>query len=758
MSDEMIHADLVDVALARVPGTAFERFVHVFYPELAGVNFVPLGGTKDGGADAALSGVFSDSDPSVFYQMSIQKDYATKIRATITRLRAFGRKPTAVIYISSQHIPRVDAEERTLSQETGVNIRIRDGAYIASHINDSPQTRHAFRAHLSPHLDFLRYVGASQLVAPSKHVQSPAVFVFLRQELERRAGDRTLAEAVVDSLILWALEGTDPEQGKFCTTQQIVENICAEFPFARDLVKVLLADRLKQLSSKQNSTGREIRHHRKEDLYCLPFETRTKVQEENTTEEALRVRVLRSFEARMADCCPTLTQEEFSEAAALALRAVQLTFEREGLEFAAFLDNGAASSDYANISDSVDTALLEARIRTDKLETYKGAILESLRSTFYNSAPDERLFLGKLARTYSLLFGLQAEPRIVNYFQEMASDFYLYVGTDLLVRALSERYVRPEDQRVRTLLRMLAESGATLVLAEPVLEEVAHHLRTTDNEFQSLFAGRESQVSYEIVRNCPKILIRAFFYARMDPPSGIGGPMNWAAYLQQFCNPRQLGNEQGRSELRRYLLSTFSMKYESRQEIENLVANDDRQRELAELATALQPDKATAELATNDALMALAVYERRERNGELAKATEFGFRTWWLTAESSILRHTENIVRTRGARYMMRPDFVLNFIALSPKLAEVRRAYENVFPSLLGVRLANRIKEEVYRDMMAKVREAAELEPGRVEALIATYSDRLKGDFRKVYLRSVSGDERRDDAPRAVRPSRPVRP
>ena len=82
---------------------------------------------------------------------------------------------------------------------------------------------------------------------------------------------------------------------------------------------------------------------------------------------------------------------------------------------------------------------------------------------------------------------------------------------------------------------------------------------------------------------------------------------------------------------------------------------------------------------------------------------------------------------------MMRPEFVLNFVALAPKLADVRKAYESVFPSLLGVCLANRVKEDVFRDMMTKIKEAQDLEPGRREALIAQYSDQLKGDFRKVY-------------------------
>lgn len=311
---------------------------------------------------------------------------------------------------------------------------------------------------------------------------------------------------------------------------------------------------------------------------------------------------------------------------------------------------------------------------------------------------------------------------------------------------------RPEDQRVRTLLKMLAEAGATLVLAEPVLEEVMNHLRTTMFEYQNYFAGNEHGVTYELVRNSPKILIRAYFYAKLEPTPGINPPSTWESYIQQFCTPNRIGRREGMEELRRYLQSTFKMVYEARKDIEELVADNDSQADLEKITSSLKDHKAANELARNDALLTLAVYRRRHAKGEYSKATEFGYRTWWLTTETSILRYTKDIVEQRGSRYMMRPEFVLNFVALAPKLADVRKAYENVFPSLLGVRLANRVKEDVFRDMMTKIKAAHDLEPGRREALIAQYSDKLKGDFRKVYDHNLN--------PRGVhhRDSNPLRP
>jgi hypothetical protein len=419
------------------------------------------------------------------------------------------------------------------------------------------------------------------------------------------------------------------------------------------------------------------------------------------------------------------------------LRTLQLTFEREGIEFSAFLEDKQHTSDYPTIADHADAAIIEAGIKPDKAERFKAAILEALRTTFYKSTPDERLFLGKLAHTYALLFSLRAEPRIVQYFEEMASDFFLFVGSDLIVRALSERYVRTEDQRVRTLLKMLAAAGSKLVLTEPVLEEIQNHLISSDSEFRNYFAAQEKRVTYHLARNCPKILIRAYFYSKFDPPEGVRIPESWQAYLGQFCNPLKLRSAEGKEELRRYLLSSFGLSYQTREEVEGLVSDETDQDALSLVAATLSPEKAMTELARNDALMVGAVYGRRRQSGEMAKQTVFGYRTWWLTSETTILKYTHDLVSRHGGRYMMRPEFLLNFIAMSPKLGQVRAAYRNIFPSLLGIQFAKRVKEDVYHDMMKKVNEAACLEPGKQEAVISQLSDDLKSDFRKVHTHSL---------------------
>jgi hypothetical protein len=105
-----------------------------------------------------------------------------------------------------------------------------------------------------------------------------------------------------------------------------------------------------------------------------------------------------------------------------------------------------------------------------------------LRGALYDSREDERQYLQRLSRTYALLFTLNTEPRLPEFFQEMTGDFRLYVGADQIVGALSEHYLHKPDQMIRNTLLLAERMGVKLILTGPVLSEVVHHFRGADFE------------------------------------------------------------------------------------------------------------------------------------------------------------------------------------------------------------------------------------------------------------------------------------
>ena len=728
MSREAYSSDVIKVALTAAEGFPFERFAQELHAQLVGADFVPTGGQRDGGADGVLAGLFENKvRPTSFFQASIRQDVDTKIRQTISRLREVGRSVKTLEYWTSKSVSRFDLVESGLSDELDVTIRVRDASYISVHVNHSAATRLAFQQHLSHYAAYLRTVGSSRLIPTSAHVKSPAVYTYLAQEVDRRKGDTSALHAMVDALILWSLEGTDPDKGIFMTRDDVLAKVLSEIPSVDSLVRDEIGPRLQELAGKGT---RLVRWHRKEGLFCLPFDTRLVIENENASDVILRDSVLDGLRERISRIDAELPHADCDLGAAVALRALQITFERQGLEFAAFLSNSSAVGESPDVASSVAEALTLNEVAGKSAIRLGPAVFQAIREVFYNSTGVERLYLRRLSSTYALLFILNTEPRLIEFFQDMAGDFYLYVGTDQLLKALSEHFLEEPDQMATNALRIAGSLGATLVLTQPVLEEVVGHFRAADFEFRNHIVASEPYLTFDLARNVGPIMIRSYLYARLNSAL-VNKPTSWEAFVQQFCSYDELHKGSGESEFLHYLLKKFSMEYVESDELEDLVDVDD----VEELARELSPHKSRPELARNDALLAHAVYGNRKAMKEVSSANEFGFNTWWLTGETSILRYTNKLVESnRRSRYIMRPEFLLNFVALAPSAESSRKSFANIFPTLLGIRLAKRMDESAFHSLMERVDKATQLDEHRRSAAIAGIVDSLKGNFSRDYM------------------------
>lgn len=362
-------------------------------------------------------------------------------------------------------------------------------------------------------------------------------------------------------------------------------------------------------------------------------------------------------------------------------------------------------------------------------ELVKDTTLAILRQTFYRSERAEREYLSKLSRTYTLLFVLKNEPRIVEYFRQMSSNFVLYIGSDLLIRAISEYFLADQDR-----FKILQAAGATLILTEKTLEEVISHLRATDYEFRYHYLDMEPYVDIALARHIDRILIRSYFYARHDD-AVKRKPTSWGNYVGMFCTYQALHGDAGKESLGRDLCEEFGFTYESSAEMARGVDQDELEtlkNKIVEIRGEGRRKDQEETLSYNDALQVLRIYAKRCELGEQTRANPFGDRTWWLTQEAQVRKATPETVRKNNALYIMRPEFVLNFIALAPSMEAVRRSFGAIFPSLLGVRLSNRLRSDVSEKVMEKIREASALGDARARTLASELSDKLKGDqFRR---------------------------
>lgn len=727
---------LVTYLVGTLDGFGFERLIQKLLTARDGDQFVALGGVHDGGADGFFRSVLEDRQkPTSFVQMSIQEDVTGKVRQTAHRLREFGRELRSLTYWTSRRVD-VDTLEEKLSSELDCTVRIRDWDALTRLVNASPATSSAFMAHFQREL--FELTATTQAVDAQRFdvVSDPSVYVFLQFERAERFGKGGLVAPIVDSLIYWALRETDPDAPNLLGRNEIKAKISEVLPAAASILVPSVDGRLKVLSTKAGGGEQRVRHYRANDSFCLPHQIRTELAEKSAEELTLQAAVRASLITRAQQRGAT----EPNAVAEVCERALYRHFHEQGLILAAFLEKRLEG---VTISDQIVESELQATVSNGTAlskESYSAA-LRVLQGVLYTPTETERNFLHRLSRTSLLLFSLKHCPRLVEYFNKMTGKFRLLVGSDILVKALSESFLPDEHRHVTNLLKVAKACGATLILAEPVVNEVFTHLHATHLEFRNHYSEQEPYITAAMASQSDRILIRTYFYAKLLMKRVTG----WRSFVEMFVEYDDLANrsKKGEAQLQAYLCKVFQLEPLSSEDLLRAVNAD----ELNVLASALERTFKKAVLARNDATMALAVYAQRTLRAEQQKYDGFGLRTWWLTKETYVLQHTGAIVqRHGGVPYIMRPEFLLNFLSLSPATANVDPLVRDLLPSHVGLQIGQHLSADHMHKLMVHVDEWKLMPEARREIRVTDAIDQLKYDRLKRYQSALdlTGEDEAD--------------
>lgn len=725
----LVRPELLEIALGRANGAAFEEFSSRFFSALLGEQFVPLGGVKDGGADGFIeTGLWEDTTRAeTFLQASIEPRFEAKIESTFARLAEFNRTVKVLYYATSQKIKHIDQVEDGLFDSLKQRVKIRDLGFFVGHINDNDGTRNAYHTALSPLTEFLTDAGSSSWIAARPAIQNPSAYVFLRQEVDNRLGNVGLIQTITDSLIIWALKDTDPDKKKFLNLDEIKTRIVSTLPWAKHYLDAHFRTRLAVLVKKSGDLKRKVQYHPKEKAFCIPYETRQAISEENADDEILRLRAGGQVTSDLAEL--KIPARLHDVAVTATFRTLEVFFEREGLSFSHFLNGEKTEPLTATlVAECLADVLDELSVKPSDREVLASAVFEVTRRFFYASSTEQREFLLRLSKTYVLMFTLRGDPRVVEFFQGMVKKFRLFVGTDVLLLALTETFLKKEDQRARNLIRLAREVGCELYLSEPILDELFTHIRATDLEFVNHYAEQEPYFTREIISHCDRILIRTYFYGKFIGAIKLG----WKGFINSFCDYEVVRSAAGRDQIRQYLVNQFNLQYVDRDALEKTVSSA----KVDGLAKKLLDEgiKGREDLARNDALMVHGVYGFRSQHAETTTAgSEFGFLTWWLTHETRIQRQTVDVVIDHsGSRYIMQPAFLMNYFAMCPSKSDVLKSYREIFPTVIGLQMGHRLDPSVYKKVLELIEEWKGLEEGRRAAKMSSLSDRLKTDHFRV--------------------------
>ncbi|MFN9998793.1 MAG: hypothetical protein ACK52X_04135, partial [bacterium] len=181
-----------------------------------------------------------------------------------------------------------------------------------------------------------------------------------------------------------------------------------------------------------------------------------------------------------------------------------------------------------------------------------------------------------------------------------------------------------------------------------------------------------------------------------------------------------------KQELISYLKDVFGITYISNQMWDIKIDADDKER----LTEVLSHKKDFDIKAQNDAEMILAIYYLRNKGNESSDSGIFGYKTWWLSKDTSTYKAVTKAfgVEKYPVSCYIRPDFIYNYIALKPTAEEVDDAYNEIFPTMLGVNLSYHMPKDVSQIVQEKIKEFHNKPLQRVKQIIRNLSDKLKSD------------------------------
>lgn len=691
-------------------GNIFEGFSQTFLAAVLGHEFMPVGGLKDRGIDG-LEFIFGKKpDCRTIYQVSIEKDCKGKLDRSLEKLKTNKIEFDRFVYVTNRVFPEKDKTAEEYWETYKTPIQICDLSWFVSNANHSEATINAYQVFVDSYLHEFQKPGTEVVVADL--VGDPRLFVFLRQQWEAKRPEDQLDEMLADTLILYALEGTDPDKNILRSKEEIIKRIATHLKFEPKLLGAQIDRRLGFLSKKPH---RKIKFHSKDNLYCLPFETRQELLAKNLKDKGLHD----SFKETVAEKLKFFLKESVNvDLVALIDSCLNKIFYKQGLEFAELMSSGHSKQAFErSLPETISEVVDSSQVPNPKRALVKQALLATIRDLVYNGTHEQKEFLRSLSNTYMLLFLLQCDPKVATYFASMAGKLNVFVCTSILVPALSEVLLSSENRRYWNLLVGAHRAGVKLKINDTILDELVGHFKKIKAIFQEEYAHNEIEYTDEIVAlYIPEIILRAYFYGRAR-----GKVNTFDEFLDNFCSP-DLRN--AKQELIDLLSYEFGISYAQTN------ASQIKLDTAEETALTQELEKTKGQhKAKNDARLILTIFSMREQNKEADGKNLTGYATWWLSTDISTQRAVNKLFKNKyEVSCYMRPDFLYNYVALGPSPTSVKSAFADIFPNLLGVNISHALPEEVVNTVHRFINEHGSKNQGRVKSIIRNNSDRLKSD------------------------------
>ena len=694
-------------------GDIFEIFATQFLSAELGYDFIPVGGSKDRGVDGFQHVLTRTDNEKIIFQLSTEKDHEGKVYSTIKKLSENGIDYTRLIYVTNRKINGAENFIDEVLEKEKKHLTIYDIRWFAANSNNTEKTINAYQIFVDTYLH--QYAKPGQYSTVANLDTDSRLYVFLGQQFEKNRADLRLDDLLADTLIIYSLEGTDPDKLILKKKDEIKQGIKKYLKFDPQLIDTKIDERLVALTTKP----RKIKFHTKELGYCLPYETRIEIEERNIQDEVLYTQFYEQTQETIKKYFKDV-QVNVKDIETLITRVFNKIFHKQGLEFSNFVLHGDSHSVIEQkLNDVIGSAVDDSSVIITNKEKVKTALHLAIRDIVYNGSLEQRKFLKSLSNTYLMMFLLQWEPKLSTYFQTLASQLKVFVDNSIIIPAISEYFLPDGNKRHWNLLKGAGKAGISMFINETLLDELVSHFHMIKNKYYNFFYQTEQYYltdEFELLY-IDEIIIRAYIYAKMN-----GQTKDFDSFINNFIDPNLRTTK---DELIIYLKDVFNITYISNKAWDIKVDTNEKEK----LTEVLRHKKNNDVKAEADAEMILAIYYLRAKSNEAADNGIFGYKTWWLSKDTSTYKAVTEIF---GDKYpvscYIRPDFIYNYIALKPSSEEVDSAYNEIFPTMLGVNLSYHMPKEVSQTVQQKIQEFHDKPAVRVKQILRNLTDRLKTD------------------------------
>ena len=706
-------------------GTIFEPFAQEFLSALLGHEFQPAGHIHDKGIDGYF--IQTAAYPTTIYQIaksSKKTNHWNKVSSTIDKLAKNNIDYKRLIYVCSNDVSdkKTSLEDRAF-KEKDTHVVVYDANWFGTNGNSSPAVFGVIDRFIDQYVHELKNPGSS-FVASDLQLD-PRVYVFLSQQKHVEAIS-SIDQLLADSLILLALEDTDPDQSLLKSEEEVFDTISSKLKFDPHLIKSVITDRLQALSKKPL---RKIKYHGPEKAYCLSYDERKAITERNIRDRYIESHFFDAIKdyAREADVEET-NCDVVKQTAQLTRLSLHRLFSEKGLEFSNFiLGKDESSFQEKDLSKIIkDTA--EEHVVGEHKDLVSHVTLGALRSAFYDGDQEQREYLAKLADSYSMMFVLQCDPKLSTYFTALAGQIEVLVDTSIIIPALTEHLLPEINQRYSQFLKKCRDKGVKMYATSVVISEIEDHFESSNIAYHSDYEPMEDVYEMDgALISVPKISIRAYYHAKIAKKIN-----SWRSYLNAFVTPEDRSGWS--SEIISFLSTEFGINFVEDKNFCTGIVPD----EIDEIAKSIgarmqgkfqRNEAQIRHKAANDAKMIHMVYQRRSDNNEAANNGIFGFKTWWLSTDHKSLEAARSAFQNKFVNTCyMRPDFLYNFIALAPTQNEARQSFEALFPTFLGVNISFRVPKEAFETVKGFLQEHTEYSDSRKQAVMKRACDKVQSD------------------------------